>query len=68
MKPNMNDMLKWFFGKPTEKEFKGPAQAFWYGFTHAIPIMVKGWKEMKEIEREEREEQILKWEKENGLV
>ena len=54
MKTNTNEMLKAFFYVEEDKEFKGPGDAFLYGLTHGFQIMVKNWKLMREMEREEK--------------
>lgn len=50
MKAKMNDLLKAALEPTEKKEFKSPAEAFMYGFTHWPLLMVKDWKEMKALE------------------
>ena len=56
MKADMNKMLKVALNPSDKfkKEFKGPGEAFLYGFIHAPEIIVCNWIDMRKREKAEK--------------
>lgn len=54
MKADMNELLREFFYIKPGRELKGFGDAFLYGFLHAPQIIFGNWKDMREMEREEK--------------